>query len=193
MGKLPRRLYSSVQSRARSAASLRRHGLCRGCGLGPGCGGEGGPQVLEVGQVGGDSGPGDNGGDTDAKAAQGGEEPAILWQRVSACGCGPHTGEGPQASFNPEYAAAVPGTLQPLYRFLDLLLYRHRIGFVAWFRHRQQELAYIAGEFQVLRCRMSGEVTAQEPSREPPGFACWRAGLGRPAVARAARQAGACG
>ena len=24
------------------------------------------------------------------------------------------------------------------------------------------------------------EVTAQEPSREPPGFACWRAGLGGP-------------
>lgn len=37
--------------------------------------------------------------------------------------------------------------LQPLYRLLDLLLQRGRVGFLAWFRHGQQELAHGPGEF----------------------------------------------
>jgi hypothetical protein len=96
----------------------------------------GSPYVVAValgqgteGKVGGCSCPGNNGGHIDAKPAQGGEQPTLVGQRVRARG----TGEGPQASFYPRDAATVAGSLQPLYRFLDLLLYSSRVGLVVWF------------------------------------------------------------
>lgn len=121
-----------------------------GCCPRPGDGRESRPQVLEVSKVGRYSRPSNDGGHTDAKSAQGGEQPTLVGQRVRARRGGSQSGERPKASFYPKDAAAVAGSLQPLYRFLDLLLYRRRVGLMVWFRHGQQELPHSSGEFLPL-------------------------------------------